>query len=138
MQSQLQSLTYISRAAEGLSDEDVFAIYRTAQELNAIDGVTGLLVFDGEVFMQIVEGGQDALNALVTRLRGDKRHHELNIVDERVITTRSFADWSMKMVKVDRAHMRGVDDLDGELGPRVQPDIRAMLLANAALMANAR
>lgn len=138
MQSELQSLTYISRAAEKLSDDDVFAIYKTATELNAIDGITGLLVFDGAVFMQIVEGGQDALDALVTRLEGDTRHHKLDIVDKRAIAVRSFADWSMKLVKVDRAHMRGVDDLDGELGPRVQPDIRDMLLANAARMAGAR
>lgn len=137
MQSKLQSLTYISRAADGLSDEDVYAIYKTAQELNAVDGVTGLLVFDGAVFMQIVEGGEDALNALVTRLEGDTRHHKLDIVDQRVITERSFADWSMKLINVDRAHLRGIDDLDTELGPRVQPDIRAMLLANAARMSDA-
>ena len=128
MQEELQSLTYVSRAAVGLSDDDVFNIYKTAMEYNALDGVTGLLIFDGGWFMQIIEGSQTALDALLVRMSRDTRHHALNIVDKRTIKARSFADWSMKLVRIDRAHMKGIDSIASELGPRVQPEIRTMLL----------
>lgn len=131
MQEELQSLTYISRAADGLTDDDVFNIYKTAMEYNSLDGVTGLLIFDGTCFMQIIEGSQTALDALLLRMSRDARHQALDIIDKRAITVRSFADWSMKLVRVDRAHMKGVDNLAGELGPRVAPEIRAMLLDHA-------
>src|SRR6478735_1491769 len=137
MQGELRSLTYTSRAADGLDEDAIFRIYKAALELNAIDGITGLLVYDGQSFMQIIEGGQEALDALVVRLRQDPRHCDFNILDERTIAVRSFAGWSMRMVKVDRAHLRAVEDLDVELGARVQPDVRAMLLANAAVMTQA-
>jgi hypothetical protein len=134
VQDALKSLTYVSRAADGLTDEDVFRIYKTATEFNSLDGVTGLLVYDGTVFMQVVEGTDDALSALVTRLKRDVRHRELRIVDQRAISTRSFADWSMKLLRVSRAHMAAVESIETELGPRVAPEIRAMLVGTVTVM----
>lgn len=131
MQDELQSLTYISRAAGGLSDDDVFAIYKTAMEYNALDGVTGLLTFDGNCFLQIIEGSAIALDAILGRMNRDWRHELLNIVDRRTINVRSFADWSMKLVRIDRAHMTGVESLAEVLGPRVQPEIRALLIEHS-------
>jgi hypothetical protein len=124
----LHALTYVSRADAGLNDDDVYRIYKSAMEYNTLDGITGLLVYDGACFLQIVEGAHEALYALVKRMSHDSRHADLNIIDERIIERRSFADWSMKLVKIDRAHMQGVASLDTELGPRVDPEIRAMLL----------
>ena len=112
----------------------MFRIYKTAMDYNSLDGVTGLLLFDGSCFLQIIEGSQTALDALLGRMGNDARHERLTIVDQRAISVRSFADWSMKLVRVDRAHMTGIDNLAAELGSRVQPEIRAMLLEYAERM----
>ncbi|MBA3677265.1 MAG: hypothetical protein H0W74_07660 [Sphingosinicella sp.] len=43
----LKSFAYTSRARLDLADEDVREIHQTARHLNVLDGVTGLLRFDG-------------------------------------------------------------------------------------------
>ena len=124
----LKSITYVSRARPNLTDADVFTIYRDAMTTNALQGVTGLLVYDGRTFLQIVEGAEEALQDLVRRLRGDDRHQAVIVVDDREIGCRSFGSWSMKLLRIDRAHLTGVTNADELMGPGVQPEIRAMLL----------
>ena len=52
----LTSLTYTSLARLDLQTSDLEDIHRSARELNALDGITGLLVFNGTHFLQIIEG----------------------------------------------------------------------------------
>ena len=52
----LKTLTYTSRARLDLSSGDLADIHEAARHLNALDGITGLLVFDGVRFLQIIEG----------------------------------------------------------------------------------
>ena len=96
----LKSLTYTSIARLDLVEDDLIAIHRTARDLNALDGITGLLVFNGTRFLQIIEGAENAVDDLLERLRRDPRHSALEVRDERSIDQRSFADWSMELVKV--------------------------------------
>ena len=48
----LKSLTYTSLAKLDLDAGDVEAIHRTAREVNALEGITGLLIFNGTHFLQ--------------------------------------------------------------------------------------
>jgi hypothetical protein len=96
----LKSLTYTSLARLDLDSSDIEAIHRTAREVNALEGITGLLIFNGTHFLQIVEGAPQAVDDLVERLRRDSRHSALEIRDERQIAERSFPDWSMELVRV--------------------------------------
>jgi hypothetical protein len=130
----LKSLTYVSRAARGLGEADLRAIDEVSIALNALGAITGFLVYDGVAFMQIIEGTAPALAALLQRLLQDKRHHDVTIVDERPISARSFGDWSMKLVQIGPGQAVDLDDIEGELGPSVQPEIRAMLVGTATMM----
>ena len=92
----LKSLTYTSLGRLDLAATDIEAIHHTARELNALDGVTGLLIFNGTHFLQIIEGAPDAIDELVERLRRDQRHSGLEIRDQNEVEQRSFPDcrWS--------------------------------------------
>jgi hypothetical protein len=96
----LTSLTYTSLARLDLQTSDLEDIQRSARELNALDGITGLLVFNGTHFLQIIEGAHDAIDDLLERLRRDPRHSGLEVRDERKVKERSFPDWSMELVRV--------------------------------------
>lgn len=63
----LKTLTYTSRARLDFTPGDLAAIQQTARHLNALDGITGLLIFDGVRFLQIVEGSEEAIADLVER-----------------------------------------------------------------------
>ena len=123
----LRSLTYTSLASLHLSIEDVESIHRTARDLNAIDGVTGILIFNGTHFLQIIEGADDAIGDLLERLRRDPRHSGLEVRDDRVISDRSFPDWSMELVRVQGSYLEAKETLADRIPESVTADIRARI-----------
>ena len=96
----LTSVTYTSLARLDLQASDLEDIHRTARDQNALDGITGLLVFNGTHFLQIVEGSEKAIDELIERLRKDPRHTGFEIRDRRKVEARSFPEWSMELVRV--------------------------------------
>jgi len=123
----LKSLTYTSLARLDLGPDDLAAIHRAARELNALDGITGLLVFNGTHFLQIVEGSAPAIDDLLGRLRRDTRHTGLEVRDERSIEARSFPDWSMELVRVSSSYFEARDAIQDRVPMSVEPDVRDRL-----------
>lgn len=121
---QLKSLAYTSRARLDLSERDLSDIHETARHLNALDGITGLLVFDGVRFLQIIEGPEEAIDALVERLRRDPRHSAFEIRDEHVIEARSFPDWSMELVRVSAGYREARTEISSILPGTTSPTVR--------------
>lgn len=123
----LKSLVYTSLAKLDLSADELEAIHRTARDLNALDGVTGLLVFNGTRFLQIIEGAETAIDDLLERLRRDRRHSSLEVRDERRIDQRSFPDWSMELVRVSTASSEAKEALTWRIPDSVSDDVRELL-----------
>ena len=130
----LTSLTYTSLARLDLESADLEKIHRSARELNALDGITGLLVFNGTHFLQIVEGAHDAVEDLVKRLRRDPRHQGLEIRDERKVATRSFPDWSMDLVRVNASFFEAKETIVEHLPDSVPEEIKLRLLRMTELI----
>ena len=57
----LKSLTYTSLGRLDLSSDDLIDIHRAARHRNALNGITGLLIFNGTHFLQVVEGVEEAM-----------------------------------------------------------------------------
>ena len=130
----LTSLTYTSLARLDLQASDLEAIHRTAREQNALDGITGLLVFNGTHFLQIIEGAEDAIEDLVERLRKDPRHNGFEIRDRRQVDARSFPDWSMELVRVNAGYFAARDTITDRLPNTVPVAIQARLLRMTELI----
>jgi hypothetical protein len=133
----LKTLTYTSRARLDLRDEELTAIHQTARHLNALDGISGLLLFDGSRFLQIVEGTEDAIDKLVERLRMDPRHSAFEIRDERYVERRSFPDWSMELVRVSAGSGRTKDEVANILPSAVAAPVRDLVLKMSGQLAEA-
>lgn len=133
----LKTLTYTSRASLDLGDEDLAAIHQTARHLNALDGITGLLLFDGSRFLQIIEGAEDAIDNLVERLRMDRRHSAFELRDERYLERRSFPDWSMELVRVRAGYGDAKDALAPILPNSVAGPVRELVFKMAGQLAEA-
>lgn len=91
----LKSLMYTSWASPGLRSGEVDSILEAARTNNPLQGLSGVLIFNGSHFLQILEGVEPAVDELVGRLKVDKRHSNMSIRDERWITQRIFPDWAM-------------------------------------------
>ena len=132
---QLKTLTYTSRARLDLSASDLSDIHEAARHLNALDGVTGLLVFDGVRFLQIIEGSEEAIDDLVERLRRDPRHSAFEIRDERFVAGRSFPNWSMELVRVSDGYHTARDEVASFLPDNVSEPVRELVLGMSGAMA---
>ncbi len=97
----LVRLMYASRAAEGLKPEALSAILKKSTAGNPRHGITGVLCFSGEVFLQVLEGGRSQVNALYNRIAADPRHHDVVLLSYEEIAERRFAGWAMGQVNMN-------------------------------------
>ena len=135
---QLKTLTYTSRARLDLTSQDLTDIHESARHFNALDGITGLLVFNGVHFLQIVEGAEAAIDSLLARLRLDDRHSALEVRDERAIEQRSFPDWSMELCQVSTDRFEARREVEAALPDGVAPTVRERILTMTAGLGEVR
>ncbi len=100
----LVRLMYASRTAAAVDHDALLAILRQCKDNNPAQGVTGLLCHcsNSGIFMQALEGGRAAVNALYNRIAQDPRHSDLLLLSYQEITERHFAGWSMGQVNISR------------------------------------
>lgn len=91
----LVSMTYASRANPDVSAKDFNEILQQAQENNAANGITGMLTFNKDYFLQTVEGPRAQINRLLYALIADQRHHDLQLIETRELKHREWSKWSM-------------------------------------------
>ena len=120
----LRSVTYTSLARLDLQAAELEAIHDTARRENAARGITGLLIFNGTHFLQIIEGQADTLNQLIENLRRDPRHSGLEVRHDAPIDQRSFPAWSMELVKVSGSSLAATDTVSERLPDDITDGVR--------------
>ena len=130
----LTSVTYTSLARPDLQSSELEEIHNSSRKNNSADGITGLLIYNGTHFLQIIEGGEAAIERLVDRLRTDARHKGFEIRDKRRIDARSFPDWTMELLRVTPSLFQARDALADTLPDTVPEVIRARLLRMTELI----
>ena len=98
----LVRLMYASRATDKINPEALNAILRKSMANNPSVGVTGVLCFSGNIFLQVLEGGRSQVSALYNRITRDPRHHDAVLLSYEEISERSFAGWAMGQVNMSR------------------------------------
>ena len=131
---QYKRLAYTSLAALDLTVEQLFDIGQTARDLNGLDGITGLLLFNGTNFLQWVEGAPQAIDDLMERLRRDPRHSGVEIRETEMADERLFPDWSMKLVRVRTQYQQAHDDVLEQLPVGLSDAIRARIAGMVELI----
>jgi hypothetical protein len=100
MDKALFHLIYVSTAREELSVAELDRILESAAKHNAVSGVTGVLLYAGGTFMQVLEGGEAEIDETFSRIREDPRHSSLIVIERTPVAERSFAQWSMGFRRV--------------------------------------
>ncbi|RSK45323.1 BLUF domain-containing protein [Hymenobacter rigui] len=94
----LHHLIYQSTAAVALSGADLGRMLSQSQARNAAADVTGMLLYDGNRFLQVLEGPAEAVLATFARIRTDCRHTEVQVLANGPIAQRQFGQWAMGLV----------------------------------------
>lgn len=108
---QYKSVAYTSLAAFDLTEDQLLDIHQVARDLNGIDGISGLLIFNGTHFLQWIEGPPQAIDDLLVRMKRDPRHDGFEIREEAMADERLFGDWTMELVRVRTRMLNTREDL---------------------------
>jgi hypothetical protein len=89
----LRQLAFASRARLGLRASETSDLITTSRSNNARDDITGVLLYTGESFLQVVEGQDAEVSDLWRRLLVDDRHYGVVSLFDRAEHDRWFRDW---------------------------------------------
>ena len=89
------SLLYLSEGTVPFSQEDLRALLTQSLENNSKLGITGMLLFKGGNFLQVLEGNKEAVLTLYEKIAQDSRHARITTLFQGFSSHRDFPDWSM-------------------------------------------
>lgn len=91
----LRRFVYLSTGADLMGDRDLLELLRRASENNKRYQLTGLLLYMGGNFIQLLEGAPDPVGSLFAKIEKDPRHHSCITMLDCDAAQRLFPDWSM-------------------------------------------
>lgn len=88
-------LIYVSRPF-GFDSATLAGILLDARRCNARDGITGSLVCREDLYLQLLEGPEAAVEACFARIAKDDRHLNLRLISRGRGRARLFPHWAMR------------------------------------------
>lgn len=125
----MEQFLYVSTAACGITARQIGDILDVSRRNNARLEISGVLLFAGGSFIQLLEGPREGLDAIISRLAVDPRHHAMLTILRGPIRARALPDWTMGWLDLGAAPLR--PDLPM---PGVQERIEAMAPGEAQVM----
>jgi hypothetical protein len=91
-------LVYISHATEEFKNDvntQLESILSSSVSFNSSSNITGILIYNSGVFLQLLEGEEEDLTKLYQRIGNDMRHKDLSLLVKQEATERLFPNWAM-------------------------------------------
>jgi hypothetical protein len=108
----LKQILYFSSALHLFTDDELLELLKVARANNARLDITGMLLYSDGNFVQIIEGPDDAVDALYAKISRDPRHTSLLKALDGPIEERRFADWTLGFDRIADAKTEGIDGLN--------------------------
>lgn len=106
----LRAVAYVSEAVEGIDAAVIDRILRAASAHNMVTGVTAVLLFDGQRFMQYFEGPDDGVRSVYPRILNARSHHHLRELARGEVATRHFPRFTLASARIDAEVMDQIVD----------------------------
>ena len=79
----------------GFDSAMLAGILSAARRNNRANGITGALICQQDMYIQLVEGPDEAIDALYQRILADDRHTEVKLAMSAEVEERMFPEWDM-------------------------------------------
>jgi len=122
----MRQIIYMSQSKTRLSDADLTDILRSARRNNEARHVTGILLYAGNTFFQVLEGMQHVVEDIYDMVFFDERHAMVKMLASREIARREFEGWSMgfrRLNEADIAHLGFFDLSKSSLTRNIPQDV---------------
>ncbi len=101
-------LTYASTAVRDLSKADLNELLAQCRKNNAELDITGMLLYKGGNFMQVLEGEESTVRSLYAKISGDPRHKGEILLQQGTQEERQFPGWSMGYRDLESQEARSI------------------------------
>lgn len=91
----MYQLIYGSSAVKPLSEEDLRLLLQRARVNNLRLGISGILLYYDQAFLQVLEGDEVAVEQLYAKISSDLRHSNSLVFCRGYVQEREFGEWSM-------------------------------------------
>jgi len=120
----IHRLVYSSLTDEPLSDAELEGILEKARVTNSGMEITGFLTYDGDCFVQLLEGPVAQVQDLYKRISTDKRHRDVEKLLEDDVDARTFSAWSMAYAALAPGDFR---EIGGSVSKQSVRELAALL-----------
>ncbi|MGB3626193.1 MAG: BLUF domain-containing protein [Henriciella sp.] len=108
----MKRIIYLSSARHNLKPPHIKDILTVSRENNRKADMTGLLVFHDSVFLQVLEGPDEAVSETYARIERDWRHTDCRVLFDEPVVERAFAEWAMAYKIADDLEARQIRQLN--------------------------
>ena len=115
-------LLYISSAVKPMNDDQLLVLLQECRHSNSKEGITGMLLYCGESFIQVLEGEEEDIDELFKVIKKDPRHTNVTVLEKKEISERKFANWSMGFKSISDEDLRDVKGLNNFFENDIQSD----------------
>ena len=98
----LVRLLYVSRLVDSGKPEVIDGILAQSRSHNPALGITGILCYGGNIFLQAIEGGRAQVSELYNHICKDSRHKDVVLLHFEEISERRFGGWTMGQVNLSK------------------------------------
>jgi hypothetical protein len=88
-------MVYVSSAVNPFSKDELLKLLEKSRKYNTKLEVTGMLLYKDGNFLQVLEGEQQTVQTLYTKIAQDPRHKGCLSILQGPTEKRDFPDWSM-------------------------------------------
>ena len=106
----MYELVYSSVARNNLELSDVYEILEKSNKINAVTEITGCLLYHKGQFTQILEGSEEKIQELYSRIEQDQRHFDLKLLYAGHKNERIFDNWTMAFMELDNIQLGDISD----------------------------
>lgn len=100
----LVRLLYASRATQAPSAAVVDSILAQSRQRNPERGITGILCYSDDIFLQVLEGARDEVCETFNSIVRDPRHVNVRLLKFEEIGERRFGGWTMGQVNMAKVN----------------------------------
>lgn len=130
-------LLYTSNASPTVTDDQVQSILVWSREHNPANGITGVLIHGGGMFMQVLEGPEEMVLRQYVKILDDRRHSDVRILHISPANVRIFDKWSMGHITSDPLQFQQIAEIRAQRLEVVQSQTYTTTMREFVKMLNA-
>jgi hypothetical protein len=114
-------LVYISKAIRPMNSDDFPSLLTPARENNHHLQINGMLLYQRQAFLQVMEGRKTVVENLLRSIVKDERHTDVTVLLKRPIAAREYADWDLKFINLDTINLSKIKGYNAYARAAIDP-----------------